>query len=230
MKATLVREPPQVSAGNMRNKLQPGAARPGGLGGPGQGVGHLHPTACTAPVLTSQCSWCCSPWDVGLTSPPGLPSSAQPQAASIPGVTLIGSRRKNHLEKKGKILYLSISEVRSGTTSSVSRQSLQDGNQQMGHDGEHGSLGVLQEVECTGLFKGTPLGDWSPSMSVQGHMIPDSDGRSSESIYHLQCFHIHYPLAAPQLACGGNGQASLQLNLSKVKPCILCVLRAHPPN
>ena len=66
----------------------------------------------------------------------------------------IGSRRKNHLEKKGKILHLSISEVRSGTSSSVSRQSLQVGNQQTSHDSEHGSLGVLQEVECTVSLRG----------------------------------------------------------------------------
>ena len=151
MKATLVREPPQASAGDMWNKLQPGAARPGGLGRPGRG-GHLHPTACMAPVLTSQCSWCCSPQDVGLT-PRTSPLSSAP-GCQCPWGRTIGSRRKNHLEKKGKFLHLSISEVRSGTSSSVSRQSLQAGNQKTGHDGEHGSLGVLQEVECTVSLRG----------------------------------------------------------------------------
>ena len=57
-----------------------------------------------------------------LALPPGLLLSAQPQAASVPGV--------------------------------ASRQSLQAGNQQTGHDGEHGSLGVLQEVECTVSLRG----------------------------------------------------------------------------
>ena len=106
----------------------------------------------SAPVLTSQCSWCCLPQDVGLT-PRTSALSAAPDCQYPWGHT-IGFRRKNHLEKKGKILHLSISEFRSGTSSRVSRQSLQAGNQQTGHDGEHGSLGVLQEVEYTVSLRG----------------------------------------------------------------------------
>ena len=45
MKATLVREPPQVSTGNLRSKLQPGAAWQAGWGG------HLQPTALHAPHI-----------------------------------------------------------------------------------------------------------------------------------------------------------------------------------
>ena len=87
------------------------------------------------------------------------PALRTPPLSSAPGCQYswgrtIGSRRKNHLEKKGKILHLSISEFRSGTSSRVSRQSLQAGNQQTGHDGEHGSLGVLQEVEYTVSLRG----------------------------------------------------------------------------
>ena len=84
MKAALVREPPQVSAGET-NKLQPGAARPGGPDRPDRG-GQPQPTALHPPVLTSQSSRCSSPWDDSHTPPPG-PLPAQPQAASIPGFT-----------------------------------------------------------------------------------------------------------------------------------------------
>ena len=48
MKAALFREPPHVSAGDMKNKLQPGAARPGGPDRPGRG-GQPHPTALHGP-------------------------------------------------------------------------------------------------------------------------------------------------------------------------------------
>ena len=51
MKAALVREPPQVSAGDMKNKLQPGAAKPGGPDRPSWGGagGQPHPTALHSP-------------------------------------------------------------------------------------------------------------------------------------------------------------------------------------
>ena len=50
MKAILVSNLPQVAAGDMRNKLQPGAAQasPGELGRPGRG-GHLQPMALHGP-------------------------------------------------------------------------------------------------------------------------------------------------------------------------------------
>lgn len=58
-------------------------------------------------------------------------------------------------------------------------------------------------------FKGTPLGDWSPSTSVQGHMIPDSDGEAHERVYHLQSTSISItPCCPPILPVGDNGQGS----------------------
>ena len=48
MKAAFVREPPQVSAGDMRNKLQPGVSGPGKLGRLGRGA-HLQPTTLHEP-------------------------------------------------------------------------------------------------------------------------------------------------------------------------------------
>ena len=82
MKATRVREPPQVSAGDMRNKLQPGAARLEGWADQA-GVG-----TCTPQPAWPQCGLYNAPGVAHprtLALPPGL-LSAQPQAASVPGV------------------------------------------------------------------------------------------------------------------------------------------------
>ena len=80
------------------------------------------------------------------------------------------------------------------------------------------------------LFKGTPLGDWSPSSSVQHHMIPDSDGDAQERVYHLTFFHILYSLLPSPPTCRRWAGITLQLNLSTVKPCVLCVLEGSLPN
>ena len=78
----------------------------------------------------------------------------------------------------------------------------------LGHGGEDRSQGSYRSwVHC--LFKGTPLGDWSPSSSVQHHMIPDSDGDAHERVYHLTFFHILYSLLPSPPTCRRNGQASL---------------------
>lgn len=58
-------------------------------------------------------------------------------------------------------------------------------------------------------------------MSVQGHMIPDSDGEALKAFIIYKVFHIHYPCPTTCLWREWAG-ISLQLNLSKVKPCILC--------
>ena len=86
MKATLVREPPQVSTGNLRSKLQPGAAGPGEMGRLAR-VGIYSPQPCTPPILTLQCSCCSSPQEFSHNPPPGLPLPAQPQATCSHGVT-----------------------------------------------------------------------------------------------------------------------------------------------
>ena len=80
------------------------------------------------------------------------------------------------------------------------------------------------------LFKGTPLGDWSPSSSVQHHMILDSDGDAQERVYHLTFFHILYSLLPSPPTCRRWAGITLQLNLSTVKPCVLCVLEGSLPN
>ena len=86
MKATLVREPPQVSTGDLRSKLQPGAAGPGEMGRLA-GVGIYSPQPCTTPILTLQSSCCSSPQEFSHNPPPGLPFPAQPQPTYSPGVT-----------------------------------------------------------------------------------------------------------------------------------------------
>lgn len=80
------------------------------------------------------------------------------------------------------------------------------------------------------LFKGTPLGDWSPSSSVQHHMIPDSDGDAQERVYHLTFFHILYSLLPSPPTCRRWAGITLQLNLSTGKPCVLCVLEGSLSN
>ena len=78
MKATLVREPFQVSAGDLRSKLQAGSTGPGEMGRLA-GVGTYSPQPCTSPpILTLQCSCCSSPLDFSHNPPPGLPLPAQP--------------------------------------------------------------------------------------------------------------------------------------------------------
>ena len=51
MKVTLVREPSQVSAGDLRSKLQPGATGPGEMGRLAR-VGIYSPQPCTLPPHT----------------------------------------------------------------------------------------------------------------------------------------------------------------------------------
>ena len=55
MKAAFVREPPQVFAADMRNKLQPGVSGPGELGRLRRG-GHLQPAALHEPHTESTMS------------------------------------------------------------------------------------------------------------------------------------------------------------------------------
>ena len=68
-------------------------------------------------------------------------------------------------------------------------------------------------------------------MSVQGHMIPDSDGEALKAFIIYKVFPYPLPLAALTTCLWREWAGiSLQLNLSKVKPCILCVLEGSPPN
>ena len=106
------------------------------------GVGICTPQSGTAPVLTSQCSCCPSPQDVVPYSTPRTPPLSSAPGCQYPWGHTLGFRRKTHLEKKGKILYLSRSEVRSRTSSSASWQSLKLKISTLGHGGEHGRLGV----------------------------------------------------------------------------------------
>ena len=47
------------------------------------------------------------------------------------------------------------------------------------------------------LFKGPPLGYWSPSTSVQGHIIIHSDSEAHEKVYHLQSVSISFAPCYP---------------------------------
>ena len=46
-------------------------------------------------------------------------------------------------------------------------------------------------------------------MSVQGHMIPDSDGEALKVFIIYKVFPYSLPLMPSQPACGENGQAPL---------------------
>ena len=61
-------------------------------------------------------------------------------------------------------------------------------------------------------------------------MIPDSDGDAQERVYHLMFFHILYSLLPSPPTCRRWAGITLQLNLSTVKPCVLCVLEGSLPN
>ena len=66
-------------------------------------------------------------------------------------------------------------------------------------------------------------------MSVQGHMIPDSDGEALKAFIIYKVFPYPLPLAALTTCLWREWAGiSLQLNLSKVKPCVLCVLEGSP--
>ena len=86
MKAAFVREPPQVSAADMKNKLQPGVSGPGELGRLGRG-GHLQPTALHEPHTEFTMSVLSLTPGFYHNPPPGLPLPVQPQATCSPGVT-----------------------------------------------------------------------------------------------------------------------------------------------
>ena len=84
------------------------------------------------------------------------------------------------------------------------------------------------------LFKGPPLGYWSPSTSVQGHFIIHSDGEAHEKVSHLQSVSVSFtPCCLHNLQCSpasaGQGSLHRQIcakinNVSMVKPGV------PPPN
>ena len=68
-------------------------------------------------------------------------------------------------------------------------------------------------------------------MSVQGHMIPDSDGEALKVFIIYKVFPYSLPLDALTACLWGEWAGiTLQLNLSKVKPCVLRVLEGSPSN
>ena len=58
-----------------------------------------------------------------------------------------------------------------------------------GRGAEGRDLGVLQEVKCS-----VPLRGHHWEIGAQGHMIPDSDGKVDERVYHLQSASISITL------------------------------------
>ena len=65
-----------------------------------------------------------------------------------------------------------------------------------GRGAEGRDLGVLQEVKCS-----VPLRGHQWEIGAQGHMIPDSDGKVDERVYHLQSASISITLCCPYNPC-----------------------------
>ena len=131
MNGALVSNLPQVSAGDRRHKLQPGAP---GARRAGQAKQGWAPTAHSPP-------WPPANFTVLLlSSPQGFrisPLPRTPPLNSAPGClhpwdNTRGSGRKRNPGEMGKVLYLCRWEAKSRTSSSSFRQSLQAGNQQTG--------------------------------------------------------------------------------------------------
>ena len=127
MKVALFREPPQVSAGDRKHKLQPGAP----------GARRTWQARQGWALAAHSLPWPPADFIMPLLSlTPGLLPNLHPTTpppSSAPGCLwpwdhTIGSGRNKNPGEKGKILYVCRSEVRSRTSSNSFRQSLQAEN------------------------------------------------------------------------------------------------------